>query len=1139
MCAVAPDNRVLPTVFDNIELTIAQGLRGRLAGAKSADFCVGYFNLRGWREIEAEVAQLSGGVGGAEGCRLLVGMARLPQEEVRRWYARDGEFEGRRDNKSAMRVKEAIVAEFARQLAYGVPAAADQEALMRLRAQIAEGAVRVRAYLRRPLHAKLYLVHREDAVAPAVAIVGSSNLTYSGLVKNDELNVDVLDQDAADKLTRWFEARWEDDFCVEVEEEVVAAIDASWASGSKPPYHIYVKSAWHLSREAVGEADLYALPPELGRALLEHQKQGVMLAAQRIRQRRGAILGDVVGLGKTLVATAVARVRQEVDGDNVLVICPPALEAQWRAHLERYRVAGRVLSLGQVGRLAEMRRYKLVIIDEAHNLRNRESRRHRAVRAYVRDNDSRVLLLTATPYNKAKTDLAGQLLLFLEGDERLGILPDNLVGQMGGVDRFCAAYPGTGVETLGAFEKSDWVDDWRELMRLFLVRRTRRHVKENFAEWDEMRGRRFLALPDGGRFYFPHRVPRRMSFAVGGGGNQYALLYTREVVDVLGALRLPRYGLQKYIDGEAAVAPDDEGIIANLNRSGERLRGFARIGLFKRLESSGVAFLISVRLHVARNAALLAALADGWVFVGATGGGYIDEAGEEEGREVGEVGDIGEEGGGWEALARWGEAVYARVRADAGRFLWLPARYFGAALAADLRADAVALWGVLGRVPRWEAAADGKLAALRKLCAETHADEKVLVFSQYVDTVAYLHGALGEVAGGVGLVHGESAAEELAASVRRFSPAANGGLLRGEEEMRVLLATDKLSEGVNLQDARIVVNYDLPWAIVRLVQRAGRVDRIGQRADTILCYSALPAAGVEEIIGLRRRLQARLAENCDLIGTDEVFFDAAREREARDLYDGRADLEELEEAGEAGEDDTDLVSFAYDVWRRAVGADPALARVIAAMPDVVYSAMAAAGGEAAGVIAYLRDGNGAHFLARLDAEGRVVTRSQYRILQAMACAPDTPALPAAAGHHDLVAEAVRQCRALGHRLGGQLGGGRSVRRLAHERLVAFLSEVSSLPGVGGWEGAGTLRQAVQLIYEYPLRDEAREKIRRHLRFGEDEGLARAVVGFYERGALCVGVGGAGEGEGVPVIVCSVGLVGGGGRGCVGCAAVRR
>ena len=141
-----------------------------------------------------------------------------------------------------------------------------------------------------------------------------------------------------------------------------------------------------------------------------------------------------------------------------------------------------------------------------------------------------------------------------------------------------------------------------------------------------------------------------------------------------------------------------------------------------------------------------------------------------------------------------------------------------------------------------------------------HRGEKMIVFTQFADTVRYLATQL--QARGINRLVGVTGTTENPTQIAwRFSPVSNDkrAQVTPDQELHVLIATDVLSEGQNLQDAAIVVNYDLPWAIIRLIQRAGRVDRIGQQAETILCYSFLPADGVERIIRLRARVRQRLA----------------------------------------------------------------------------------------------------------------------------------------------------------------------------------------------------------------------------------------------------------------------------------------
>src|SRR5262249_24094241 len=149
--------------------------------------------------------------------------------------------------------------------------------------------------------------------------------------------------------------------------------------------------------------------------------------------RGGVMLGDVVGLGKTLMATALARVLEETHEYSALIICPKNLVPMWQGYVERYRVEARVLSLSMVQPvLPSLRRYPVVVVDESHNLRNREGQRYRVLSDYLRRHESRCILLTATPYNKTYLDLGSQLRLFVPEDKDLGVRPETLLRSVGG-----------------------------------------------------------------------------------------------------------------------------------------------------------------------------------------------------------------------------------------------------------------------------------------------------------------------------------------------------------------------------------------------------------------------------------------------------------------------------------------------------------------------------------------------------------------------------------------------------------------------------------------------------------------------------------------------------------------------------------
>ncbi|MFD6858162.1 helicase-related protein [Rhodococcus sp. NPDC060090] len=1069
-------------IFDNIGLETALGthLQQTFAVSETMDVAVGYFNLRGWSSFDDLVKQkIAADVTGPV-VRILIGMVMTgPQQETLEDLQAtvDGTPRTDADANAARDRKAQLLEQLRTQLMRGMPTNADRATLQSLRDLLASGAVEIKVFTRRPLHGKTYICHRQDLNNPITGFVGSSNLTGPGLTSNYELNVDVLEIGAAKTLAQWFEDRWSDKFSRPVTTDLLDLLDESWVRKEpRRPYEVFLKVCYDLSRDVREGLAEYSVPTEIRKQLLEYQATAVQTLARRIMTRGGTMLGDVVGLGKTLTAIAVALMLRDEHGFMPLVVCPKNLVSMWEEHFEAYDLHGRVVPYSMAHRiLPELRRYAFVIVDESHTLRNENRRDYQEIQRYIQDNDSKVLLLTATPYNIRFRDVANQLGLYLDDDDDLGIAPSNAIAAD---PRFVDKVDGK-TTTMAAFRRSEDPDDWKRLMSEHLVRRTRTFVKNNFSLIDED-GNPYLEFSNGYRFTFPQRIPKPVDHSFGP-DDPAAIMASDATLDALTALVLPRYELGNYISPTALLSEAEREFVDNLTRGRGQVAGFVRTTFYKRLSSCGHSFTLSLQRHIARNELFAYAIDQGLAIPTGTIVDTNFASGDDEDPTNDDLA-AGERLG--DDASRRYEAL---VAADPNSVTWVRPEIFTPALRQDLDRDTTALRGLLDSYGGWDTARDSKLAALVALLTKVHPDEKVLVFTEYKDTADYIGTAL-QAAGidEVGVATGES--EDPTALAHRFSPRSNA--LPGQEhheidnELRILIATDVLSEGQNLQDAHIVVNYDLPWAIIRLIQRAGRVDRVGQDADTVLLYSFFHES-VDTVISLRQRISDRLHANAEAFGSDEQFFGTDTEvRAITDLYNGTLDDQD-------NTDDVDASSLAYQRWHEAEKNDPDLAKKIAALPDMISATRARRLSDRAdGVLCYVRTDSGIDGFgeATLDEQTRLLTG--HEVLRAFEATPEELGLEHHEQHDELLEHLVRGPLATPQIAAGRLRG---VRRTLWRRLGETLNNYSA-----------DTQAALDELYQHPLTKYAEQRLRKAVRSGaSDEDLATRITALHRDGDLVI------------------------------------
>ena len=828
-----------------------------------------------------------------------------------------------------------------------------EDAVSKLRDMVALGKVEVRAYLRSPLHAKAYLCWYDNHAEPGSAVVGSSNLTLAGFTGNTELNVRVTGDAEMAALRDWFDALWGDS--EDISASLVTELDRSWALAKTPPYHVYLKALYELYYTDVGGSEL-TLPPR-DQLLANFQLDAVRRGLSMIEAYGGCYVGDVVGLGKTFIGAELLRqlrVSYPSDGPP-LILCPARLKPMWEVFNERFALGAEVISHSMIAAPAETefdeelgryvdvaqpghgilleqayRNRGPVLVDEAHNFRN-INQRSRGLAGYLESGDHKVILLSATPQNLGPMDIYRQLRLFLHDTEHgLNIEPVSLDAYFHNAQEWLAyraLYENYEAE-FGAWQASGSVvapplppnkpnvpkAEIDQVLLPVFIRRRRKDIRDLYGD---------TALVDGKPVRFPDPVLDNVEYRL---DKVYAKAGPlSELEALLRTHKAARYRATEYIREEAKTKPE----YRDLFRAGDRIARLMGVLLLKRLESSIEAFRSTLRSLINSNRNFREALASDFVPIGSTATRLL--AGQA--FDVDDLLDVlrQEEQRRQQAGRERDKLVHSTTDFDTGRWT------------RDLDADHDVLMDILGRVEDIGPEDDDKLRALRDFLSRPEVQAgKVLIFSEAETTVEYLYrelnpnGQQAQIARLTG-----STSHDAERTVKRFSPTWNLGAREAMPgpEIRVLLATDIVSEGQNLQDCACVLNYDLHWNPVRLIQRFGRVDRIGTEHEVINLHNMWPDVAVDTELSLTERLLRRIQSFHDLIGLDSKLLSDAERLNASAMYriyEGKI-LPEMDD----GLDEVAANQRAITLLQRIQEEDPDLWRTITNLPDGIRSAFSA------------------------------------------------------------------------------------------------------------------------------------------------------------------------------------------------------
>jgi hypothetical protein len=1102
-------------IIDNEDLQLLQVLKEVLPSSRQLDACVGYFNLRGWQSLRTELHAMQNHDDiddSPERVRLLVGMALSGADQTRRSLSLLSANEEEMGRPAAAEMAKAAVREFAEQLTWGTPNQQDKVGLNQLLEDLKSGYLKIKFAARNPLHAKLYVCHLEGNLGGYRAIVGSSNFTAAGLHHQGELNLEESDVQQGKKLYTWFRSKWDDTFSIDITPYLIEVLENCWATIEQPnPRLVHLKMAYELSRDARAGKNL-EIPEIIAAKLTPWQESAVRVATRMLKQRGLAVIGDVVGLGKTLTGTAIAGAY----GERVLVICPKNLELMWLDHLSKNDVLGDVLPISMVKNLKDMRAYKLVMIDESHNLRHTTHKGWEAVRTYVQNWNSDVVLLTATMFNADHFDISGQLKLKLATDLDLGIRPEELIKSLGDNGEWQLAQKTNGrLSTLDAFEQSPFAKDWQRLLGQYLVRRTRKYLEETYGKVDPETGKIYFEFRNGTRFSFPKRIAEPLKYQ-GGPNDPGDRLASVENFDALDGMHFARYQPGRYLLENPQPADKDEKHLIDDMMRANSTNGFIKTTVLKRLASSPMAFFITVEKMLLRAHVLKYAL-DNYLDVPI---GTLDDRayvisdtdeGIDEDANLPEDGIQPNQASSWargyteEKWMQLAAKTYANLHVGGHRGLrWARHELFDAKkFSKDVASDNAVLQAIVDEFGDWDPAHDSKLLALADRVNNLAKGEKLLVFSEYKDTIDYVYKYLVPLCPSVEIGVVSGASDNPSTLARRFSPVSNedlGGLPSGSTELQVLLATDVLSEGQNLQDSALVLNWDLPWTIIKIIQRAGRVDRIGQKSDVIRALSFMPHEGVDDRITLIKRLARRLKTNQEIFGGGENFFNmdfGDEDYDLEGLFDGAKELENIE--GEV-----DYGSYALGIWD---GASQAERKLAIELPIGVSTTKKVVDGDYVSLVhtkVTQTEQAPVDLIAAMDRDGKITTLTQLEALKLTA----TEAFEEAGEEFEehllnvprIVLEAIapqaKQTKVLLNL---------NIRKNIYTLLVEYSDKHEVTPQRRELLGRIATELLEFTIFKH-AEDKAREIYRARLRQGEEAAID-SLIELYENGELLDKLGG--------------------------------
>jgi len=723
------------------------------------------------------------------------------------------------------------------------------------------GTLEIKAYPSQNIHAKLYIMTfvQGDKDVGRV-ITGSSNFTQAGLINNLEFNVELKNRADYEFALAKFNELWAN--AVDVKDEYLETIqNKTWLNNTITPYELYLKFLYEYFKEKINiDQDSIAqryLPENF--LDLVYQREAVKDAKGKLEEYGGVFISDVVGLGKTYISAMLAN---QLDGRN-LVIAPPVLlykdnPGSWPNVFSDFKIAADFESLGKLDYLTKQGtdKYKNIFIDEAHRFRMEMNITYEKLAQICRG--KRVILVTATPLNNSPRDILSQIKLFQKSKKstipnlpKLENFFNSLAKKLKDLDR---------QKDYDEYMKivGENANEVREkVLKYLMVRRTRSEIVKYFTEDLKKGGLKFPEVAD------PEPIFYQLN-------NNEDYVFTRTIELVTKKFSYARYASMLYYK----VKPTQPEKLAQQN-----MRKFMKILLVKRLESSFYAFRNTLARFIKSYEQFLHEFDNGNVYVSKKYASKIFELLEDDDD----------------------EAIQHLIDEDKARKY--EAKDFRPDFKKDLDSDLATLreidklWKSIDRDPKLLTFLD--ILSSHKILKEN----KLIIFTESKETVEYLEKHLAEkFPNQVLSFSGSSGAATRDKVIANFDARAKFP----KDDYRLLVTTEVLSEGVNLHRSNVVINYDIPWNPTRLMQRAGRINRVDTKFDTIYTFNFFPTTQSNDQIKLTEAAEAKIQAFIEMLGNDARLLTEGEEIKSHDLFTRLTSKKTI-----TGEDETEDSELKY------------------------------------------------------------------------------------------------------------------------------------------------------------------------------------------------------------------------------------